>query len=186
MPEFMPSFFEDKFVGKTKEALFETGGEFLRGEPSEFFKPIGEIGGQQLTDLIAMIGKDITSSVQGDVIQRGVGRGPAATELISGKMGDISTQLRWQDLLRGLEGRKFLLGEGRGMVTDVGQMGLEGQRQKNTFSMQIANLVRQDRSRKDEKKAQEAMFWSNLVSGGIGGIGNIMSMNMLGDILKES
>lgn len=175
MPKY-PDFLEDPNVLKTQEFLRPYGEDILRGDVPDYFKPIGDIGGREFEDILGLTKRDITRAGFEAGARTGT-RGPRLAFGIEQAIGDVSKKARFEDLMRGIEGRKFLFGQGRGITEGVRGAGLEFGRQKNVFGLDIAKLQQQERQfqqqREDAEKQANANRWAEILKSGIGAAGSV-------------
>lgn len=131
-------FFEDPYVGKTQDKLFNFGSELLAGTPNEYFAPIGEVGGDIFEQVLAKVVRDTTGATESSAIKRGVGRGGSVSSAIGKNVADVSSSMRWSDFTRAMEGRKGFLNTGNNMISGVRSSALTNQSQKNTYELNRA------------------------------------------------
>ena len=181
----LPSFYEDESYKSTQEKLSGLGTGLISGDIPEYYKGIGESGGEQYQDMLRGVTGDITREVTEDVARRR-GRGGAGTYSIAKNVGDISSRLGYSDLLRSLKGRESLLQSGIGTLEGVGSRGLQYGGQQNQFSLNKAGLEFRMNEAEEARKDQEENAWMDFLSSGIGAVGNIIGMRMTGGLSSES
>jgi len=115
----LPDFFEDPEFKKTQEFLSDFGINILKGEIPEFFKPIGEIGGKEFEDVLSLTKRDIEQSAINTGAITGRGRGGSVPSSVASAVGDASTKARLINFQQALEGKGFLLQQGRGITEGV-------------------------------------------------------------------
>lgn len=162
----LPDFWEDPFVGKTQDELYNFGSNLLSGNPNDYYKPIGEIGGSMFEDVLARVVRDTTKSTEEDAIRRGVGRGGPVSTAISKSVADVSSSMRWSDVLRALEGRKYLLNKGDSMLSGVRSAAFTNQAQKNSYELDKAKT----QGYLDEQTFNQNASLGQEQGGGIAGI----------------
>ncbi len=163
----LPEYQLDPYYGSSQETLSGFGTNLLQGKPGSYFGPIGEIGGKLFEDVLAKGKRDISRTVTEDFARRNV-RGARGANVIGKQVADYSKDARFTDMLRALEGRKFLLGTGADILGGVrsgslAQTGLRSQFDLGRSKLQLgyAELAMK------EKEAKGSM-WSNILSSVIG------------------
>lgn len=164
----LPEFYTDPKFAETQEFLAPYGMDILRGDIPDYWAPIGRWGGKELEDILALTQRDVTRGVTEDIARRKV-RGARGAGIISRAMGDITKKLRWEDYSRGLKGREFLFGQGRGITEGVRAAGLEFGGQRNIFALKQAEL-------EQAEKARKSAMWSKILSSAIGAAGTVGGM----------
>ncbi len=149
----LPEFFEDPEFKKTQEFLADFGINILKGDIPEFFKSIGETGGKEFEDVLSMTKRDIQESALETAAITGRGRGGSVPSQVAKAVGDASTQARYADFLRAMEGKGFLFEQGRVITEGARGAGLENQRQRNVFNLDTAGLDLKSRGLLDEQDA---------------------------------
>jgi len=165
-------FYTDENFNNVQNTLMQLGQNIISGDIPEYYRPIGEIGGETLDNLINQVGADISKSVSEDVARRGMSRSGIAPAVTARQIADATTKIRYSDLQRALQGRGNLFQLGIGTVDNVGNRGLNYAGQKNTYNVNKANLeemarqfdlARHDR-RRSANKAKDRELWSALGS----------------------
>jgi len=180
-----PDWYEDPYYKKTQDQLLDYGTDLLEGKPNDYYKPIGEVGGSMFEDVVAKTTRDITGAVGEDAARRGMGRSGATSNAIARAVGDKTTELRWSDFLRAMQGRSGFLQLGNEMVSGVRSAGLTYQGQKNQFNLASVGLAQtgalQEYNAQEAKDGQQAQaqgdFFGNLISSG-------MTLGAMGAYLK--
>jgi hypothetical protein len=185
-----PAWYEDAFYKPTQDLLFGEGKNYLSGNINEYYKPIGEFGGKEFEDVLAMKNRDISVASTDDSVRRGMGRGGVAASSMAKAIGDSSKELRWADFLRAMEGRKGFLQLGNSMVSGVRDAGLTYQSQKNSFNAGIyntqvgiaTNQAELDQSQSNANSQAQGDFFGSLISGGM----SLFGMNKYLDAAKAA
>lgn len=142
VPEFsMPDREEPSGAYLDVQRMFkETGTDLFAGDMEaipEYLKPVGEIGGKTFENYLGAVKGDISKSVGENLARRGV-TGGGASEAIARAMGNLTPKLRYQDLLKGIQGRQWLFGQGSNLLSSV-KASEEGQRREaDSFNLQRA------------------------------------------------
>lgn len=185
----IPPFYNDPYVAKTQDFMFPYSQNLLEGEPNDYFAPIGQVGGPGFDDLLNMMKTDVTQSVTEDIARRG-GRSGLGTAVIGKTVGDLSKRMRWEDYLRAMTGRQNLLNLGIGSMENVSRTALTNQGQVNNYNLGVAGIKNDaaglgykydllDYTKARDEQESEQTGWSELLSSGIGAIGNMYGTNML-------
>jgi len=177
----LPDYQLDPYYESSQEELSEFGSGLLKGEPSEYYKPIGEVGGQMFEDMLAKGKRDISKTVTEDFARRNV-RGARASNVIGKQVGDYSTQARYQDLMRALEGRGFLMGKGLSTTAGVRDAALKQTGLRSSYDINKGNLALGYAGLAAKTGEQESGAWSDLISGTIGAGANIYGASQLGKV----
>lgn len=169
MAEF-PDFYTDPNFEKSQDFLFPYGKGILEGDISDYYKPIGEYGGQEFEDILGLVQRDVTRGVTEDMARRKV-RSLRGTNIISRTMGDITKKMRWDDYMKAVGGRKYLFGQGRGIVEGTRAAGLAIGGQKNVFETKRFEA-------EQAKETARNKMWSDIISSIIGTSGTIAGFAM--------
>lgn len=170
----VPDFFQDEYYPKTQADLYGLSSGLLKGEVPDYYKPLGEIGGPELEDLLSMLTRDVTDATEESAIRRNAGRGGSVDSAIAKNVGDISTKVRWEDFARALTGREMLLKLGIGTEEGVRTAGLNNQSQKNAFNLDAYDRKIDERNTRygisqgiaDRESAMTGDILSSLISAG--------------------
>lgn len=131
----LPKFEEDPIFKDLQEYLSGYGKNLLEGKPNEYYKGIGEAGGSEFENMLALSNRDIQQSVLESAAKGGRGRGGAVASVTAQQVADNTTKLRFADFLRAMQGKEFLFGQGRGITEASRESGLANQGQKNNFNL---------------------------------------------------
>ncbi len=181
----IPKFQADPFYKSSQKALSPVGANLLQGDIPEWLRPISESGGDEFDKMLSQILGDTQDSVYGAGARAGT-RGPRLAATMGRETGRISTEARFKDYMRMLEGRKWLFGQGKGITEGVRGAGLTDQSQVNQFALSAAQMSLNkegtlDRA-KARKKEQEDAFWAEIMSAGIGAAGTIAGFAIGGPV----
>jgi hypothetical protein len=200
----LPQYYQDPMVAKTQAPLLETGLGLLKGDIPDYYKSIGQIGGPLFEDILKGTTADITRAVTEDVARRG-GRGGLAADVISRGVGRVTPGLRWQEMMRGIEGRKGLLGYGANILSGVRGAGLTTGAGRRAFDLSTAQLglgaeqfekefgfgqekfgktldwekERFARQLELERETAEAGLWGDIISGGMSALGSAAGISAM-------
>lgn len=181
----LPGYFQDPFVGKTQNDLYDMGSKLMSGNIPSYFKPIGEIGGPELENVISMATRDTSKALTEHAARVG-NRG--GINRLAPAIADTSTNLRYQDLLRALQGRAGFLNTGSEMLGGVRSAAITEGANRNSFDMEKAKLTeessRYEQQRADAKKAARNAMYTQILSAGIGGASNLYGMGILSKALS--
>lgn len=181
----LPEYPTDPYVGKAQEALYPMGRDILAGDIPEYYKPIGEIGGELFEDVLGLGRRDIEKTgleVSARLGQRGGGVAPG----IAGKVGEYTRKARFDDYMRALKGRGFLLGVGADITAGVGARGLTAQAQQATYEVSKGNLALGYAGLASKERMAEGEAMGAGISGGISGLANIYAMSQLGKVSPDT
>jgi len=120
-------------------------------------------------DVLAKGKRDISRTVTEDFARRNI-RGPRASNVIAGRVADYSKDLRFSDMLRALEGRQFLLGQGTDALSGVRSGALSQTGLRSQFDLNKAELELKAAGLGMERSAAKGSLWSNILSNAIPGI----------------
>lgn len=133
----LPSYATSPYYTRGQEALAPLGEQILSGKPPEWLRPIGQPGGAEFEDVLKLTTRDITKAVREDVAKRGL-RGGIGTSAIAKSVADVTSRLRFDDLIRSIEGKKTLLGAGIDIAGGTRAAGLSEAQMKNLFGLDLA------------------------------------------------
>jgi len=163
----VPEFKADPNVAETQDVLKEIGFDLLGGDTPDFLKSIGETGSVEFENMLSLLKGDVASSVESSAAA--IGRsGGAVTSQVGEKVGRLSTELRFKDLLRANEGKKFLFKEGRGITEGVRGAAQTQQAQENQFNLNASEFDFRQRVGLDKEDAAEGAATAKLVQAGLG------------------
>ena len=131
----LPDYTEDKYYESSQAPLQKTGLSLLEGKPNDYFKPIGEYGGQEFENVLGLLKRDVSTGVNEDLVRRGVGRGGIGATAQARAVGDISTKMRYSDYERAMAGRGQFLDLGSKMLSDVRGGATNEEQIRNRFSI---------------------------------------------------
>lgn len=173
----LPDFYEDPYYSKSQESLYPLGRDILAGDIPDYYKPIGEIGGEIFEDVLGLGIKDITTAGIESAARLNK-RGGNVAPAIAGKVGEFTKKARFDDMMRALQGRQFLLGAGADIMGGVRSGALTEQQQRNTYNISKGNLELGMAGLGIEADAAKG----KAIGSGIAGLGNILSSFQLGNV----
>jgi hypothetical protein len=178
----IPAWADDPLFGKTQDELYDFGSNLLAGKPNDYYKSIGETGGQAFEDVVRMTNRDIERSALELAAKTGA-PGGAVLSAVSKATADVTKQLRWEDLVRANEGKVRLLGAGLDTVGGVSGRSLQYMGAKNNYALGKAQIESSQASQQAEldakNKAAKTSMWSNILSSAVGAASNIYGMNTI-------
>ena len=177
----LPDFPEDPYVGKAQDILYPFGRDLLAGDIPEYYKPIGEIGGELFEDVLGLGIKDIqTAGIEtaARLGQRGGGVAPG----IAREVGEYTQRARFDDYMRALKGRGFLLESGANIVGGVRGAALTGQAQKAGYEVSKGSLALGYAGLASEIEIGEAKAKGAAIGSGIAGLSNLYANYQLGRV----
>lgn len=163
----LPEYQLDPFYGSSQETLSGFGTNLLQGKPGSYFGPIGEIGGKLFEDVLAKGKRDITRTVTEDFARRNV-RGPRGANVIGKQVADYSQDARFTDMLRALEGRKFLMGAGLDTLSGVRSGALAQTGLRSQFDLGRSKIALGYEQLSAKERAAKGSMWSNILKSVIG------------------
>jgi len=171
----LPNWYEDKLYQSTQDILFPLGKNLLEGNIPDYYKGIGEYGGQELNDLLGLATRDTTRAVEESYAARGIGRSGLVGAAVAPAVADIGTKLRWEDYQRALQGKQWLFGEGRGITEGVRAGALDITGMRNQFNLGRSQLELGMAQSNAQAKAQKDAMWGQILSSVIGTAGMIVA-----------
>lgn len=174
-----PDFKLDPLFQQSQKTLFPFGTDILKGNIPDYFKTIGEVGGQEFEDVVGQVNRDVARSVTETAARRNVS-GARSASAIAKATADVGKQLRFEDLTRARSGRESLLNTGLNTVRGVGESSLGLSRLENQFNLSatgidldVAKTQDTNEFRRQQIEAQEDAQLSAILSSIIGGVGTI-------------
>ena len=164
----IPDYQEDKYYESSQAPLQKTGLSLLEGKPNDYFKPIGEYGGQEFENVLGLLKRDVSTGVNEDLVRRGVGRGGIGATAQARAIGDISTKTRYADYERAMAGRQNLLNTGADILGGVRSGALNREGIRNPFELQRTGLDMQKAGALDAFQTAKDNKLSDLIGGAIG------------------
>ena len=177
----LPDFQTDKYATGAQETLYPFGQNLLEGDIPDYYKPIGEIGGDLFEDVLGMGRRDIEKSGYESAARLGQRGGNVATG-IAGKVGDYTKEARLNDYYRALEGRQYMLGKGSDILSGVRSAGLTNQSQLNQYEVNKGNLALGYAGLNAEVRQAEGQALGEGIGGGIESLANMYSKYQLGKV----
>lgn len=182
----VPDWQDDPLYGKTQSNLYDFGSNLLAGKPNDYYKSIGETGGDAFEDMIRMSNRDIEQSGLNMAAKTGA-PGGAVLSATSKATADNTTKLRWADFLRANEGKATLLGAGLDTVGGVRDSSLNYMGAKNNYALGKSELESGQASKQAEldanNKARKSSMWSNILSSAVGAASNLYGMSTMSKAL---
>ncbi len=163
----LPEYALDQYYKKSQDQLSDVGSNLIKGKPNDYYKPLGEVGGQMFENMLSKGKRDISTSVTQDFARRNV-RGARASNVIAQQVGDFSTDMRFKDMLRALEGRKYMLGTGIDTVAGVRGGALSQTGMLNSFNLSRSKLDLQARKQASDLDQAKGSAWSSIMQNAIG------------------
>ena len=200
-----PDYYEDPNFTDMQSYLSTYGKNILEGNPNAYYGEMGAYGSPEFEKVLGLSTRDIQQSAAEAAAKAGRGRGGFLPSVIAQTVADNSSKLRYADYLKAMQGRQFLMGEGRGITEGVRGAGFQNQGLRNKFNLESYDFTRNnalfDINRADQAAGQEGEFMSNLfgigtnaliggVTGGIpgafmGAAKGLMGSDILDQIFKS-
>lgn len=161
-----PDFAEDPNYRKTQDYLQSLGIDILGGKIPDYYAGIGEPGGAEFENYLKMVTGDIQGAALDTAAAAGRGGG-AATEIATKAVGEATTQSRYADFMRALEGKKWLFGEGKDITEGVRTAGANQEVVRNNFNLAKYNAAIGERGYQDSQDALSGQNLGQLLNLGI-------------------
>lgn len=158
-PELAPRVVDPLFT-KSQDTLDRFGTDILSGNVPDYFASIGEKGSPEFEDVLQRALADVQRTTLEGAAKLGQ-RGGNVSATIARRSADVSSQLRFQDLLSSISGKRFLLSEGRGITEGVRGAAFQEQEAQNQRSLTEFNI-------EASQKAAEDQAFSDLISSIVG------------------
>ena len=111
----LPEFKEDPDYRETQDFLKSLGIDILNGEIPDYYKAIGETGGSEFDNYLNQITGDIKQSALETAAATGRGGG-MVTDITNEAVSKATTQARYADYERAMQGKQTLLNTGIGIT----------------------------------------------------------------------
>lgn len=176
----LPAWWEDPLYQKTQDELYGSGLDILAGNLNDYYKGIGEYGGVDFENLMHLINRDTANAVNESLVKQGINRGGFAPNILSKTMADIGTKLRWEDYMKAMENRKWLMGTGLDTLTGVRSSALDKTNLVNTFNLNSARTQLGLDAINYAREQDANAAWSDSLSSIISTISNLYGAKQLG------
>ncbi len=163
----LPEFEEDKDYRETQDFLKTLGIDILSGDIPEYYSAIGESGSKEFEDYLGLLKGDVQSSVEASAAATGRTGGVVASQTAE-KVGKLSTEARFNDYMRALQGKQSLLNTGKSITEGVRGAGQHQQAQKNEFGLKRSSLDLSKRLGLDEQDAAQGDALGKMLEMGLG------------------
>lgn len=148
-----PERYVDPRFTEGQDALFGFGQNALAGEFNDYYKPLGEYGGQELEDMIRMNTRDINRAAMERNAAMGI-RSSRGSGDVARAIGDMTTGLRYNDFVRAMGGRQNLLGTGLNTVGSVRDMAKQEMADVNAYNLGKFNYEQAQEAAEDAQIGQ--------------------------------
>ena len=118
-----PDYYEDPDYRQTQDYLKDFGFNLLEGDIPDYYKAIGESGGQEFEDMLGLTNRDITQSTSEALAKSGRSRGGQLGASTAKAIGDSSVKARYEDYARSLTGKQNLMTKGIDVTEGVRHAG---------------------------------------------------------------
>jgi len=160
---------EDPLYTKSQEELSALGSGLLKGEVPEYYKAIGESGSSEFEKKLAQTTRDIQQSALNASAASGGLRGGNLAAIAAKTTGDATTNLRYADYGRALEGKQNLLTLGANISSGVRDAASGNQAQQNNLNYAKAGAYNQLDFAKAQAKSNEVAGYGSALTSLIGG-----------------
>ena len=130
----MPKYHEDEDYRFTQDYLKNFGTGLLSGNVPDYYSAIGESGSPEFESWLDLGIRDTMKSTEEALAKTGRARGGQLAATTAQKISDKSITERYNDYLRSLEGKKYLLGLGTDITEGVRTAGQREGAARNKFS----------------------------------------------------
>ncbi len=144
MPLNLPNYSIDELYRPSQQAVYDMSKGLVSGNVPSYYAPIGEYGGTVFENMLSGVRSDKAKSVTENLARTNI-TGVRETDLVARTMGKITPQLRYEDMLRGIEGRKGLLTTGMAGLESTGRSALDLSSSINQYELSKAGLGLQER-----------------------------------------
>lgn len=168
----LPDFYEDPLFQTTQQDLYGRGKDILSGNLPDYYKILGESNSPEFQDVLRMSSRDIQTSALEAAAKTGT-RGGAVASAVSRATGDMTSRLRYNDLLSTLMNKKYLFGAGLDTLGGVRTNALNFGGQKNQFNLGRYGLEMDQLKMEQAQEMAEDDMWAQIIAGGLGAAGTI-------------
>lgn len=168
----LPDFYDDPLYKSSNDTLNNYGMGILQGQVPDFYKMIGQQGSPELENVIGMTNRDISRSALEAAAKTGA-RGAGVSSAIAKATADNSTKLRWQDMLRSIDDKKWLFGTGLDTIGGVRNSAFDFMNAKNSFNLNRTGLETDQAKLIQADKDRKSAAWASILSAGLGAAGTI-------------
>ena len=179
-----PEYFEDKDYRITQDFLRDYGMGILKGDIPDYYKPIGEAGGKEFEDMLALTKQGITQSTAEAMAKGARARGGGLAAATAPAIAGAETKARYADYERSLVGKQNLMRTGVGVTEGVRRAGQVEGGNVNRFNWQDYQAQVGERRYQDmvvaEQDAQMGEMIGTIASVGVGGAVGFMTGGPVG------
>lgn len=170
----IPDFTEPEYFKDVQDILFPLGSNILSGDIPEYYSPIGEIGGSLFEQVLQGGINDIQRSGFESAARLNQ-RGGGVSTGIAKNVADYSNTMRYNDYLRALQGRQYLLNTGLNTMSGVRSGALDYGNLLNNYNLSKAGLELKQAGYLDQYEANQASNIGSAIGGGLMLAANIAS-----------
>jgi hypothetical protein len=187
-----PSMYNDPNYAGSQSSLMPFASALMSGKGlPPAYADLGQSNSPQFQAMLKNATGNILGATQDQMAGQGIGDSGVAASAAAGAVGNTTSQLTWQDFLNSQSNQMNMMQEGAGIMENVGSMALTNQGQTNEFNLSNAsqsldasktnasNAI-QTGEFNDQMQEQQNQMWGQMISAGIGAIGNVAGMGMLG------
>ena len=187
-----PSMYNDPNYAGSQSSLMPFASALMSGKGlPPAYADLGQSNSPQFQAMLKNATGNILGATQDQMAGQGIGDSGVAASAAAGAVGNTTSQLTWQDFLNSQSNQMNMMQEGAGIMENVGSMGLTNQGQENQFNLSNAsqsldasktNASNSLEAQKfnDQMQEQQNQMWGQMISAGIGALGNVAGMGMLG------
>ena len=187
-----PSMYNDSNYAASQASLMPFASSLMSGKglPPAYAGLITP-NSPQFQQMLQRTTGNILGATQDQMAGQGIGDSGVAASAAAGAVGNTTSQLTWQDFLNSQSNQMNMMQQGAGIMENVGSMGLTNQGQENQFNLSNASQELdasktnasnslQAQQFNDQMQEQQNQMWGQMISAGIGALGNVAGMGMLG------
>jgi len=167
----LPDWYQVPYYDSSQKNLDTFSGGLLKGDVPDYYKPIGQFGGPEFENFLQRSLADVRKSAIEGVARQGRARGGALPSSVANASADVTSQLRYSDFLRAMQGRENLMKTGLAGQESVRQGALTNQSQRNTFNQNNSGMDLRWRGAMDDQARQAAQDQGEMISGLVDAIG---------------
>ncbi len=175
----IPEYYEDPDYRETQDYLKEFGMDITKGDIPDYYKGIGESGGEEFENMLGLTNRDITQSTSEALAKSGRARGGQLAASSAQAIGDSSVKARYEDYNRAMTGKQNLLTTGIGVTESARSAGQTEGSNVNAHNMGAYNAAITERNYQaiEQEKADAATgsMIGTVVSTGLGAFSGYQS-----------
>jgi hypothetical protein len=133
-------YFNDPIFTDSQDFLSKYSKDLLTNGPNDYYKPIGEYGSDEFLKYIDVASNPILKGTSEALARSGRGRGGLLSDITAQATGEYNQNLVFQDYLRAMQGRQWLMGTGLNTQANVRDAGFANQGTRNQYNANKAEF----------------------------------------------